>query len=140
MTSLDLSKIKEKDMGPVMKGQIGKTKIQLIEEPFSRAGIYVWKKADGKFFTDGEGNVLNIPSMKDDQSKISQLKQAAAHYGQADGEAVFFSNVSRVSEETHSEQVDRLAQGYIPSENDLGAMIAAQATIDAYGVEAYNAE
>jgi len=28
-------------------------------------GLYVYKKADGKYFTDGEGNVLNIPSMTD---------------------------------------------------------------------------
>ena len=140
MTSLDLSKIQEKTLGPVMPGQIGKTRIQLIEEPFSRVGVYVWKKADGKFFTDGDGNVLNIPSMKDDQSKITELKQAAAYYGQAEGEAVFFSNVARVSEETHSEQVDRMANGLIPSMNDLGALIAAKQTIDAYGVDAYNAE
>lgn len=129
-----------KELGPVMKGQIGKTNIRVIEEPFSKAGMYVWVKADGKFFTDGDGNVLNIPSMKDDQAKIKQLRQAAAYYGQAEGKELFMSNLARVSDETHSEQVDRMSQGLIPSMNDLGALVAAKQTIDAYGVEAYNAD
>jgi hypothetical protein len=127
-------------LGPVMKGQIGETKIRVIEEPFSKAGMYVWVKPDGKFFTDNDGNVLNIPSMKDDQVKIKELRQAAAYYGQAEGKELFMSNLARVSEETHSEQVDRMSQGLIPSMNDLGALIAAKQTIDAYGVEAYNAD
>ena len=127
-------------LGQVMKGQIGETKVRVIEEPFSKWGMYVWVKADGKFFTDGEGNVLNIPSMKDDQAKIAELRAAAAHYGEPDGKELFMSNIARVSEETHSEQVDRMSQGFIPSMNDLGALIAAKQTIDAYGVEAYNAD
>lgn len=128
------------EIGPVMKGQIGKTNVRVIEEPFSKWGMYVWVKPDGKFFTDGEGNVLNIPSMRDDQAKIAELRQAAAYYGQPDGKELFMSNIARVSEETHSEQVDRMSQGLIPSMNDLGALIAAKQTIDAYGVEAYNAD
>jgi hypothetical protein len=120
-------------MEKIMKGQIGKTKIQVIEEPFSNAGIYVWKKASGKFFTDGEGNVLNIPSMKGDEGKIREITQAAAYHGEPDGEAVFFANVARVSDEEHSEQLDRMKQGLIPSMNDLGALIAAKKTQEMYG-------
>jgi hypothetical protein len=77
--------------------------------------------------------------MRDDQAKIKQLTEAAAYYGQPEGKAVFFPNQRMVSDETDSEQVDRMAQGFIPSENDLGALIAAKQTIDMYGVEAYNA-
>ena len=116
-----------------MKGQIGKTKIQVIEEPFSNAGMYVWKKASGKFFTDGEGNVLNIPAMRGDESKIRELTAAASYHGEPDGEAVFFPNVARVSDEEHSEQLDRMKQGLIPSMNDLGALIAAKKTQEMYG-------
>jgi hypothetical protein len=39
-------------------------------------GLYVYKKADGKYFTDGEGNVLNIPSMKGDLSEVVKLRDA----------------------------------------------------------------
>jgi hypothetical protein len=127
-------------LGQVMKGQIGETKVRVIEEPFSKWGMYVWVKPDGKFFTNEDGDVLNIPSMRDDQDKIKELRQAAAYYGQPDGKELFMSNIARVSEETHSEQVDRMSQGLIPSMNDLGALIAAKQTIDAYGVEAYNAD
>ena len=116
-----------------MKGQLGKTKIQVIEEPFSNAGIYVWQKANGKFFTDGDGNALSIESMKDDPAKIKELTEAAAYWGEPEGKAVFFSNVRKISDEEYSEQKDRMAQGLIPSENDLGAMIAAKKTLEMYG-------
>lgn len=127
-------------MEQVMKGQIGKTKVQVVEEPFSNAGIYVWVKPDGKAFTGGNNDPLCIESMRNDQSKIDELTKAAAYYGQSEGTAVFFANNRKISDETHSEQVDRMSQGLIPSMNDLGALIAAKKTIDEYGVEAYNAE
>jgi hypothetical protein len=120
-------------MDKIMKGQLGKTKIQVIEEPFSNAGIYVWQKANGKFFTDGDGNALSIESMKDDPAKIKELTEAAAYWGEPEGKAVFFSNVRKISDEEYSEQKDRMAQGLIPSENDLGAMIAAKKTLEMYG-------
>jgi hypothetical protein len=106
---------------------------QVIEKKYNW-GLYVYKKSDGKWFTDGEGNVLNIESMRGDISKISQLKDAAKHYGDAgDGEAVFVPGLTRVSDEEYSEQVDRMSQGLIPSMNDLGAWHAAQQTHDRYG-------
>jgi hypothetical protein len=122
-----------KNIGQVMKGQIGKTKIQVIEEPFSNAGIYVWKLPSGKYFTDGEGNALSIESMRNDPSKIKELTEAAAYYGQAEGSAEFFPNVRKISDEEHSEQLDRMKQGLIPSSNDLGALIAAKNTFNLYG-------
>ena len=127
------------DIGPVMKGQIGKTSVRVIEEPFSNAGLYIWVKPNGKAFTGGNNDPLCIESMRDDQAKIKQLTQAAAYYGQPEGKAVFFPNQRMVSDETASEQVDKMSQGFIPSENDLGALIAAKQTIDMYGVDAYNA-
>jgi hypothetical protein len=116
-----------------MKGQIGKTKIQVVEEPFSNAGIYVWKLPSGKYFTDGEGNALNIESMRNDPAKIKELTEAAAYYGQPEGSAEFFPNVRKITDEEYSEQKDRMSQGLIPSEYDLGAMIAAKKTLEAYG-------
>lgn len=127
-----------KPIGKVMKGQIGKTRVKVIEEPFSNAGIYVWQLPSGKFFTDGEGNALNIESMRGDESKIKELTQAAAYYGQPEGKAVFFPNVRKISDEEYSEQKDRLSQGLIPSTNDIGAFIAAKQTYDMYGKEAFD--
>jgi hypothetical protein len=52
---------------------------QVIEKKYNW-GLYVYKKANGKWFTDGEGNILNIESMRGDISKISQLRDAAKYY------------------------------------------------------------
>lgn len=117
-------------------GQIGKTKVQVIEEAFTNAGIYVWKLPTGKYFTDGDGNALSIESMRGDQAKIKELTDAAKYYGQAEGSVEFFPGVRKITDEEYSEQVDRMAQGLIPSENDLGALIAAKKTLDMYGAGA----
>jgi hypothetical protein len=122
-------------MDKVINGPLGKTRVRVIEEKFSDAGIYVWQLPSGKYFTDGEGNALSIESMINDVAKIKELTEAAAYYGQPEGKPVFFSNVKKISDEEYSEQQDRMAQGFIPSENDLGALIAAKATYDKYGSE-----
>ena len=114
--------------------QIGKSKISFIDKGYDW-GVYVWKKSNGKWFTDGEGNILNIPSMKGDISKLAELKQAAAYHGEPDGEPVFFSGLNRVSDEEYSEQVNRMAEGLIPNMNDLGAVAAAKKTLELYGDE-----
>ncbi len=106
---------------------------QVIEKKYNW-GLYVYKKSNGSWFTDGEGNVLNIESMRNDLSKIAELKQAAKYYGdEGDGEAVFVPGLTRISDEEHSVQKDRMKQGLIPSMNDLGAWYAAQQTHDKYG-------
>lgn len=120
---------------PRFPGQVGDTKVQVIEEKFSNFGTYVWYKANGKPFTDGSGSVLSIEGMKDDKGRIKQLSDAAAYYGEAEGRAMFFPNTRKISDEQYSEQIDRLKQGYIPSENDLGALIAAKKTQEEFGNE-----
>ncbi len=112
---------------------VGNVRRQVIDKHYDW-GLYVYKKANGKWFTDGTGSVLNIPSMKGDLSKISELKKAAMHYGDpGDGKAVFIPGLTRISEEEYSEQKQRLAEGLIPSMNDLGAWKAAQDTYNKYG-------
>jgi hypothetical protein len=124
-----------KNQKPRFPGQIGETKVQVIKEEFSLFGTYVWMKPNGKPFTDGQGNALSIEGMKDDKSKIKELADAAKYWGQADGRAVFYPNMRKISDEEHSEQVDRMKQGLIPSMNDLGAVIAAKKTLELYGDE-----
>ena len=118
---------------PKMKGQVGESRVKVIEKHYDW-GLYVYKKANGKWFTDGTGSVLNIPSMKGDIQQIAELKKAARHYGDpGDGECIFVPGLTRISEEEYSEQKQRLAEGLIPSLNDLGAWKAAQDTVDKYG-------
>ena len=110
---------------------------QVIEKKYNW-GLYVYKKSNGKWFTDGEGNVLNIPAVRGDIAKIAELRQAAVHYGDdGEGEAVFVPGLTRISDEEYSEQMDRFKQGLIPSMNDLGAIHAAQQTLNTYGRDAY---
>lgn len=120
---------------PRFPGQIGKTKVKVVEEAFSPFGTYVWYKANGKPFTDGNGNALSIEGMKDDKSRIKELSDAAKYWGEPEGRAVFFPNTRKISDEQHSEQLDRMKQGLIPNMNDLGAVIAAKKTLEAYGDE-----
>ena len=112
---------------------VGNVRRQVIEKKYNW-GLYVYKKANGKWFTDGTGSVLNIESMKGDIGQIAKLRDAAIYYGDpGDGECVFVPGLTRISEEEYSEQKQRLAEGYIPSMNDLGAWKAAQDTVDKYG-------
>lgn len=113
---------------------LGKSKATILDKKYDW-GIYVWIKSNGKPFTDGNQSVLNVPSHRGDQSQIQKLKDAAAHYGEADGHAEFYPGLSRVTEEEYSEQVNRMKEGLIPNLNDLGAVIAAKQTIAQYGDE-----
>jgi hypothetical protein len=133
------------DMNPLINPKTGKSIVnnvrrQVIEKKYNW-GLYVYKKSNGKWFTDGEGNVLNIPSSRGDITKIAELKQAAKHYGDdGNGEVVFVPGLTRISDEEYTEQLDRMKQGMIPSMNDLGAIHAAQQTLKTYGRETYENE
>lgn len=120
---------------PRFPGQVGETKVTVVQENFSMYGTYVWTKPNGKAFTDGHGNALSIEGMRDDKSKIKEIADAAKYWGQEEGRAVFYPNMRKISEEEFSEQKDRMAQGLIPSMNDLGALIAAKNTLKLYGDE-----
>jgi hypothetical protein len=114
--------------------QIGESKIKLLDKQYDW-GIYVWQKANGKWFTDGNGNILNIPSHRNDEIQLHKLRQAAAHHGEPDGKPIFFAGLGRVTDEEYSEQMDRMKSGLIPNLNDLGAVHAAKQTIAKYGDE-----
>lgn len=132
-------------MNPLISRKTGKPLVsnvrkRVIDKQYDW-GLYVYKKADGSWFTDGNGNVLNIPSMKGDINQISKLKQAAVYNGDAgDGQAVFVPGLTRISDEEYSEQIDRMKNGLIPSMNDLGAWKAAQDTLNTYGRDVYENE
>jgi hypothetical protein len=115
-------------------GQIGESKLAIVDEGrHIDWGIYIWKKANGKPFTDGKGSVLNVPSHRGDALQIRKLQQAAKELGQETGSYEFYPGMDRISEEEYSEQVDRMKQGLIPNLNDINAVLAAKKTIAMYG-------
>lgn len=127
-------------MSNTRKAKIGKTKITQIDKGTGQRamfgyewGLYFWKLPSGHLFKDEEGRLLNIPSVKNDLGQMAKLRQAAAHYGQPDGEPWFYPGVNRATDEEYQEQLDRLNEGLIPSLNDLGAVQAAKKTAELYG-------
>ena len=127
-------------MSNTRKAKIGKSKITQIDKGTGQKamfgyewGLYFWRLPSGHLFKDDEGRLLNIPSVKNDLSQMAKLRQAAAHYGQPDGEPWFYAGVNRATDEEYQEQLDRLEEGLIPSLNDLGAVDAAKKTAELYG-------
>ena len=117
-------------------GQIGESKLSIVDEgKHIDWGIYIWKKANGKPFTDGQGNVLNVPSHRGDALQIRKIQQAAKELGQEEGSYEFYPGMGRISDEEYSEQLDRMKQGLIPNLNDLNAVMAAKKTLEKYGDE-----
>jgi len=128
------------DMSSGKLPKVGNVRRKVIEKNYAW-GLYVYKKSNGKWFTDGEGSVLNIPAMRGDLSKIAELKKAAMYYGDdGDGECIFVPGLSRVTEEQYSEMVDRMKQGLIPNLNDMGAVYDAQQTLKKHARDAFDSE
>lgn len=107
-------------------------KLTVIEKA-REDGIYVWELPDGSVVSDGNGSLMNIPARKHDLEAISKITKAAAHYGFPEGKAKFMPGVRRVTDEEYSEQINRMKEGYIPSETDLGAWFDAAKGIGRYG-------
>jgi hypothetical protein len=124
----------EKEPMDAMERALASAKIQVIEKHYDW-GLYVWIRENGKPFLDDEGNILNIPSKKNDPAQIAKLKDAATYWGEPNGKPIFYPGLGRITDEEHSEQVDRMKQGLIPNLNDLGAVQAAKDTFALYGDE-----
>ena len=120
------------DMSNTKKTKIGKSKATFMPKMYDW-GLYFWRLPSGHLFKDQDGNLLNIPSMRGDLSKISELRKAATHYGEPDGDAWFYAGIKRATDEEFSEQQERLKSGLIPNLNDLGSVYDAQQGIKKYG-------
>ena len=108
------------------------SKLTVIEKN-RKDGIYVWKLPNGEVVGDSNGNVMNIPATKYDIDAINKITKAAAYYGYNEGKAEFWAGTRRVSDEEYSEQLDRMKEGQIPSETDIGAWMDAAKGIKRYG-------
>lgn len=122
------------------KPTLGKSKVTLMNTGDAQRkhfgfewGLYFWQLPDGHLLKDGEGRMLNIPSVKGDIGQMAKLRQAAAHYGYPEGQPWFYAGVNRATDEEYDEQIDRLNQGLIPSLNDIGAVAAAKKSLELYG-------
>jgi hypothetical protein len=119
-------------MSKPKNNKLGKSKATVIPKAYDW-GLYFWRLPDGHLFHDGEGNMLNIPSMRNDLLKMSEIRSAAAHFGQPDGDPWFYAGIKRATDEEHSVQMERMSSGLIPNINDMGAVYDAQQTLKKYG-------
>lgn len=93
--------------------------LQIVQDP-SNYGIYVWLLPEGGIFKDDDDNVLNIPAMRGDIEKMAEIRKAASHYGQPEGQAVFIPGIGRVTEEEYQEDKSRMENGLLTL-GDTGA-------------------
>lgn len=110
----------------------GKSKLTVIQKR-RNDGLYVWLMKNGETFKDQYKNVMNIPARKGDIEAMAKITKAAKYYGAPDGQPHFLPGSRRVSDEEYSEQVDRMKQGMIPDELDLGAWMDAERGIKKNG-------
>lgn len=101
-------------------------------------GIYVWMMDNGKPFSDGKGNVLNLPGRPLDIEAMAKVRDAARHYGAPKGEVKFLAGTQRVSEMRASEEMSRFKEGHIPSETDIGAWADAQRAYEEAKAKGYD--
>lgn len=122
--------------------KIGKSKVTQIDKGTGQRamfgfewGVYFWRLPSGHLFKDSENRPLCIESVKGDIQNLAELRAAAAYYGEPDGEPWFYAGITKVTDEEYQVQKERLEAGLIPSENDFGAIHAAQQTLKVYGDE-----
>lgn len=94
-------------------------KISVVKE--SPYGIYVWRMPDGAIVSDEDRNFLSIASVEGDRSSIAAITKAVRYYGITEGQPWFLSGYRKVTDEEYDRQKERMAQGLIPDELDLGA-------------------
>lgn len=95
-------------------------------------GLYVWMMDNGKPFSDGDGNVMNLPGVRHDIEAMEKVRKAARYYNAPNGDVQFLPGVSRVSEMRASEELDRMKAGLIPSETDIDAWREEHALYEEY--------
>lgn len=110
----------------------GDSKLTVIQKVGDH-GIYVWKLPNGETVTDGNGNTMNIPARRGDIEAMNKITKAAYYYGFREGKPEFQAGVRRVTDEEYSEQLNRMKEGYIPSETDIGAWMDAAKGLKRHG-------
>lgn len=105
---------------------MNKLKPRVVEE--LDLGLYVWLMPNGQLLGDGDGNYLNIPAQRGDQSKIANITTVAhsllkSNGFEEEGSAIFQSGRRRVTDEEFEEQKARLKSGLVPDEYDVASML-----------------
>ena len=63
-------------------------------------GMYIWRMPNGSIVGDSDGNILNIPSIYGDLSRISKITHVAKTLGLSEGSPVWTPQ-HRISDEEY---------------------------------------
>lgn len=97
---------------------MGKSKISVVSQ--TDIGLYIWQMPDGRFVTDEDKNLMNIPAIRGDLAAIKKITDAAKYYGLEEGQPFFLEGSRRATDEELEEQKERLRQGLVPDPYDIG--------------------
>jgi hypothetical protein len=86
-------------------------------------GIWVWQCEDGEVLGDGDGNIMNVPGLRNDREAQEKITKAAKYYGFPDGKPVFWQGKRRITDEEYEEQQARAKLGLVPDPLDTGAIM-----------------
>lgn len=95
-----------------------KSKISVVSQ--TDIGVYVWKMPDGRIVADSDMNYLSISAFRGDLQAIKRIADAARYYGVEEGQPYFLEGARKISDGEYEEQKERMRQGLIPDELDIG--------------------
>lgn len=85
-------------------------------------GVYIWQLPTGNYLGDTDGNYLSISSQKGDLVRLTKLRQTAAKLGFPEGAPVFMAGSRKISDTEYEIQMERMKDGLLPDEYDVGAL------------------
>lgn len=85
-------------------------------------GVYIWQLPSGGYLGDESGNYLSIASELGDIARMNKLRQTAASIGFPEGSPIFLAGSRKISDEEYDVQMERMINGELPDEYDVGAL------------------
>jgi hypothetical protein len=82
-------------------------------------GVCLWRKPDGSYIANDDGDYLSIQGRVGDVRLEEKLRKAAAECGVYEGEPVWLPGFRKITDGEWEDQMDRLLSGKIPDLADL---------------------
>ena len=95
-----------------------KSRKRIVQD--THLGLYLWQLPDGGLLANNDGDFLNIPAYKGDIVRMSRITQAAKNMGY-DGNPIWYEGSMRCTDEEFYEQINRMVNGLVPNELDIGS-------------------
>ncbi len=97
-----------------------KGKVSIVDH--MEYGVYIWQLPSGNYLGNENGDYLSISSQKGDLVRMQKLRAAAAQCGFPEGAPVFMAGSRKISDTEYEIQMERMKDGLLPDEYDVGAL------------------